>query len=309
MMDVTACAAHSPIINHIIMLCGFESNGVFVEYINQQGWSELSHVTSLSLADVNAFHTVENNGWTFKERPLDKDLQVFKGFLLYHARITRKLNQLLDAEDVTMLITKSVFDCYLSSEDYQVDMLSTVAARIPSFDEMARTGVFHIEQVRIASVEESKEDTNASCCTTTVNNMNPEDFLFVTSWTIDEVLNDTTVEYEVLFDAEDDSTYQVTYSNTLITDCVNVINEVLVINGHRIKAWGATTTRSKEMASDETNLFGQAEVYGRTEKGENMFVVYKQRMLIVIFDSARVFDPGGDSTKEKKYQHNLCIKQ
>ena len=92
MKVVSNCTTHSPLINHIIMLCGFESDSVFVEYINQQEWSELHHVLSISVTDVNAFHTtVGNNGWLFKERPLDKDLQVFKGFLLYCTRIASKL--------------------------------------------------------------------------------------------------------------------------------------------------------------------------------------------------------------------------
>ena len=59
------------------MVLKFESDCVFVQYIVQAGWSELSsYVTSMSLTNVNAVHTVENNGWTFKERPLEKELRV-----------------------------------------------------------------------------------------------------------------------------------------------------------------------------------------------------------------------------------------
>jgi hypothetical protein len=42
MMDESTWTVHSPIINHIVMLCGFESDSVFVENINQKGW--LDHV-------------------------------------------------------------------------------------------------------------------------------------------------------------------------------------------------------------------------------------------------------------------------
>ena len=59
---------HTRIIDYIIKLCGFERDSVFVKYIVQAGWLELSHVTSMSLIDVNAVHTVENNGWTFEAR-------------------------------------------------------------------------------------------------------------------------------------------------------------------------------------------------------------------------------------------------
>ena len=67
------------------MLCGFERDNVFVE---QEGWSELSNVKSMSVTDANVVHTVESNRWTFKERPCKKDLvQAVKGFLLYHVRL------------------------------------------------------------------------------------------------------------------------------------------------------------------------------------------------------------------------------
>ena len=33
---------------------------------------------SMSVTSVNAVLTVESNGWTFKERTYEKDLQVFK---------------------------------------------------------------------------------------------------------------------------------------------------------------------------------------------------------------------------------------
>ncbi len=106
----STCTTLSPIINHVIMLCGFESNSVFVEYINQEGWSKLSHVMSMSVTDVNAVHTVESNRWTFRSRPDEKEIQVFKGLLLYHARLSNTLNRPLNENDVMMLITKSVFD-------------------------------------------------------------------------------------------------------------------------------------------------------------------------------------------------------
>ena len=66
-------------------------------------------------------------------------------------------------------------------------------------------------------------------------------------------------------------------------------------------------------AFDGFNLSQQGtneqEVYGVTDNGEKMYVVHKQRMLIVVFDSARVFDPGGKSTMDNKYQSTLLIKQ
>ena len=45
--------------------------------------------------------------------------------------------------------------------------------------------------------------------------------------------------------------------------------------------------------------------YEETGIGEKMFYVYNQRILIVIFDSARVFDPGGEDLMDKESQSNL----
>ena len=53
------------------MLCGFENN-VFVEYINREGWSEISHFMSMRATDVIVFHMVESNGWIFKEIPNER---------------------------------------------------------------------------------------------------------------------------------------------------------------------------------------------------------------------------------------------
>ena len=76
--------------------------------------------------------------------------------------------------------------------------------------------------------------------------------------------------------------------------------------------WGESTATNNK-AFNGFNMSHQGtskqEVYGVTDNGEQMFDVYKQRMLIVVFDSARVFDPGGESTMYNKYQSNLLIKQ
>ena len=49
----------------------------------------------------------------------------------------------------------------------------------------------------------------------------------------------------------------------------------------------------------------ELEAYEDTRIGKIMFDVYNQRMLIVIFDSARVFDPGGEDLMDKESQSNL----
>jgi hypothetical protein len=64
------CTAHSLIINHIIMLCGFDNNSAMVDYINQEGWTRLDDVVSIGINNANTYHTVKSDGITFKARPL-----------------------------------------------------------------------------------------------------------------------------------------------------------------------------------------------------------------------------------------------
>ena len=47
------------------------------------------------------------------------------------------------------------------------------------------------------------------------------------------------------------------------------------------------------------------EVYEENGIGEIMFDVYNQRMLIVIFESARIFAPGGEDLMDNDSQRNL----
>ena len=92
----------------------------------KDGCSYFLHVTLIRMNKVNETHTVKRNGWTFKERLLEEDLQVFKGILLYHTRMSRKTNRSLTEIDAIDTITsKSTFDYYLYSEDYRVDLLGT----------------------------------------------------------------------------------------------------------------------------------------------------------------------------------------
>jgi hypothetical protein len=311
----STCTTLSPIINHVIMLCGFESNSVFVEYINQEGWSKLSHVMSMSVTDVNAVHTVESNRWTFRSRPDEKEIQVFKGLLLYHARLSNTLNRPLNENDVMMLITKSVFDCYLSSEDYHVDMLTSGADRIPSFDEMARSGVFHVEEAPhslLVSAEGSKAKDVAM--DVEVNNHgSSNNCLFAESWLIDGALNDME-EYELVFEEEDMTAGSL--SCALIADCSNVEEEPLVLQRDiSISKWGAkyeVGAKYKVMHDGFNVLQGgtiKHEALNVIENGEQMFVVYNQRMLIAVLDSARVFDPGGQDNKMEKVNQNILFQQ
>ena len=67
----------------------------------------------------------------------------------------------LDADDVMTLFTKSVFYCYLHSEEYRFDMFTSgLLNRIQSFDKVTRAGVLHVESAHpcvLVSNEGSKD--------------------------------------------------------------------------------------------------------------------------------------------------------
>jgi hypothetical protein len=311
-MGGSTCTSHTPIISHIVMLCGFESDSVFVEYINQEGWTELSHVISMSVTDVNAVHTVENNKWTFKARPSEKDLQVFKGFLLYYARVSHKSHWKLDANNVMMVINKSVFDCYLYSDDYHVDMLASGADRIPSFDELARAGVFHVESAPPSVlVPNGASKTDKIALDMKVDSGSSQNCLFVDSWMVAGVLDDTE-EYEVVFE-EQGTGASGFLSCTLNADCSDVNKEALELETDVsvvcISRWGAKGIKMYNRLF--VNQWGDTkqEALNGIENGEQMFVVYNQRMLIAVLDSARVFDPGGQDNEMEKVNQNIPAQQ
>jgi hypothetical protein len=96
----TTKAAHTPIINHIIMLCGFKDDSVMVECINQKEWTTLNDVISIGINGPNTFHTVKSDGATFKARPLSGDIRMLKGFLTYFKRMSDTEARLLDEDDI-----------------------------------------------------------------------------------------------------------------------------------------------------------------------------------------------------------------
>jgi hypothetical protein len=68
MMHGSTCTAHSPVINHIIMLCGFDYNSVMVDYINQEQWTTLNDVVSIGVNEPNTFLMVKPGGTTLSDK-------------------------------------------------------------------------------------------------------------------------------------------------------------------------------------------------------------------------------------------------
>ena len=115
-------SASSGIIEHILYLCGFADDSTMVEFIQNEGWTELLDVTTISLDKVNDFKTVNRDG-SYKAEPLTHHVRKFCGFLLYYLRKCRDLSSNLDTDDV-MRITKMEFNDYLGSPEYHTDLQS-----------------------------------------------------------------------------------------------------------------------------------------------------------------------------------------
>jgi hypothetical protein len=65
MVDATVPIVCSQIIAYIIKLCKLPEYSTMVEYIDQQGWTELIHVATIGLDEVKAFHTAGDDGITY----------------------------------------------------------------------------------------------------------------------------------------------------------------------------------------------------------------------------------------------------
>jgi hypothetical protein len=120
--DATVPIVRSPIIAYIIKLCKFPEDSTMVEYIDQQGWTELIHVTTIGLDEVKDFHTVRDDGITYSAKPMLIHLRLFKCFLLYYKRQCRELFTTLSEDDVMYGFSRTRFEEYCGSDDYNDDL-------------------------------------------------------------------------------------------------------------------------------------------------------------------------------------------
>jgi hypothetical protein len=168
---------HTPMIHHVISLCGFEEDSVMMAYIDQEKWTKLSDVISIGINDVNDFK-VRGNGDNWRtSRPLSKDLRMLQGFLMYFKRNRRFHGQFY--EDKVLEITKDDFVAYCCSRDYHHDFdLYAVKAKRTSYgiappksvpycstkgiDGQDRSGIALIEDAMVNINIQDKSDSDES---------------------------------------------------------------------------------------------------------------------------------------------------
>ena len=120
MPPTTRSKALSDIIEHIVDICGFPSDSTMKEIIVQEGWTDLTDVTTLTLDDVSNL-TLYNADGSYAAKPLAHHVRKLKGFLLLYNRKCIDLSSNLDEDDVINL-TKTAFLSYCGSPEYHVDI-------------------------------------------------------------------------------------------------------------------------------------------------------------------------------------------
>jgi hypothetical protein len=313
----TTKAAHTPIIDHIIMVCGFKHDSVIVECINQKEWTTLNDVVSIGINEPNTFHTVKADGITFKARSLSKDIRMLKGFITFYNRMTHEKKRLLGEDDVMNTFTAMDFRHYCRTMDYHTDMAAAGSVSIPSFESLIADGVFHVESELRALVvvpttltpdtEEEQEVADIELDMTS-NDKSTTETVFVKSW---DHMSDDTEEYEVVFEVKDVTSKYLPCE--LSADCSNVDKEALQLEPdvyvQSIRLCGAKDNVMYH--GFNTSQWGaiKQEALSGIETGEQMFVAYIQRMLIVVLDSARVYDPGGQYNTIGMVNQNILVQQ
>jgi hypothetical protein len=97
----------TPILTKIKTICGLPDDSTMARYIFQQCWTELEHVTTIGIDEVNGFATFREDG-AFEARPMMIHLCMFKAFLLYYTRKCREMSTIL-IEDAVIYIFKTQF--------------------------------------------------------------------------------------------------------------------------------------------------------------------------------------------------------
>ena len=116
-----ATTTRSPVIQHIIKLCGFPEDSTMVKYIDQEEWTELAHVTTLLIDDIKDFHTIRSDG-NYEASPLKTHCRMLKCFLLYYKWRCDDMSTILHEDDVLDLFTRTLFLEYCGSADCYRDI-------------------------------------------------------------------------------------------------------------------------------------------------------------------------------------------
>jgi hypothetical protein len=110
------------IINFITAFCKFlDDSTMLVKYIDQQGWTELIHVTTISLDETMDFHTVKDDGFLYEAKPMLVHLCMFKYFLLYYKRRSCELCSTLLEDNVMYTFDQVQFNVYCGADEYSAD--------------------------------------------------------------------------------------------------------------------------------------------------------------------------------------------
>jgi hypothetical protein len=120
--NIVVPSSCAPIIDFIIAFCKFPDNSTMVKFIDQQGWTELIHVTTISLDEIMEFHTVKD-GFLYETKPMLVHICMFKCFLLYYKRQTCELCSTLLEDNVMYTFDRVRFEEYCGLDEYSADLV------------------------------------------------------------------------------------------------------------------------------------------------------------------------------------------
>jgi hypothetical protein len=91
-----------------------------MDVIAQQGWTELSNATTLTLTEVSNLTLLKDDG-TYWAKPLAHHLRKLKCFLLLYLWKCRDLSSNLDKDNVLNTIKMEFYE-YCGSPEYHADL-------------------------------------------------------------------------------------------------------------------------------------------------------------------------------------------
>ena len=107
------------VIAHFIWLCGLPDDSTMVKYFKQKGWSELSHMTSICMDELQGISIDE-------VQPSRTHIRMLKCFILYYKRKSRDLHFTSLADNDVTKITRYEFYTYCGSNVYIADLKSWI---------------------------------------------------------------------------------------------------------------------------------------------------------------------------------------
>ena len=124
-VDTMVKSVKRSVIDHIKELCDFPAESIMVKLIDQQGWTNLGHVTTIAIDEAMDFAMTKSDG-TVRAKPRAHHHRMLACFLTYYISKCMELSTSLSEEDV-LEFNKEDFMMYRVSSSYHDDIVAYLA--------------------------------------------------------------------------------------------------------------------------------------------------------------------------------------